>query len=338
MLTIAVENSTWNNMGDAFYQTSLQRILQAQLPQHRVVSFDGPIKRGFRPGRFGRHSFDVRTWTHADHYVFSGPIFHRFVETYGDLIKAIVDKGSTYSFISVHSNTYDWELPNLRSFLTNYPPKAIHTRDRYTYDKIGDLAKESLDGICFAFFVRYLDGIPDLAPRDPYLCSSFHSIREPVLTCDPAPDEKSFVGSAVSFELKKANIPWRWDRHLDFKRAYPLKLGHWSIIRPVHGLYGFSHLVFSRPNSYVTYNPLNFLSIYKHCDGVLTDRVHAGVVALSFGRPVRLLAVDKRFELFSNAPITRTDGIFEIDNRELAKQYERHTDWIRNNLLSAILT
>lgn len=42
---IAVENSTWNNIGDAFYQTSICQMLARALPQCEVVTFDGPIVR-----------------------------------------------------------------------------------------------------------------------------------------------------------------------------------------------------------------------------------------------------------------------------------------------------
>lgn len=337
MLTIAVENSTWNNLGDAFYQTSLQRVLQKELPHHRIVSFDGPIKRAFRPGRFENNCFDVRTWTEADHYVFSGPILRGFTAHYGDLIKRIFEKGATYSLISVHSNAFDAEIPNLRAFLTKYPPTAIHTRDHTTYGKIGDLARPSIDGICFAFFVSHLDDIPTLSPSVPYICSSFHSMKEPQLFANGASKDTSFTEAQVSFEVAKGRIPWKLDRHLDFSRTHQATLGRWKVVRPVHGLYPFPYLVFSRPNSYITYNPLNMLAIYKYCDGVVTDRVHAGVAALSFGRPVRIVPVDTRFDLFSHAPIKRVEGMFEIDEPALKEQYERHASWIRNEFLDSIL-
>ncbi|MER9242377.1 polysaccharide pyruvyl transferase family protein [Mesorhizobium sp. M0633] len=336
MLTIAVENSTWNNLGDAFYQTSLQRVLQKELPNHRVVSFDGPIKRAFRPGRFENNCFDVRSWTEADHYVFSGPILRGFTAHYGDLIKRIIEKGATYSLISVHSNAFDAEIPALRAFLAKYPPTAIHTRDHLTYEKIGDLVSPSLDGICFAFFVSRLDDIPTLSPNIPYICSSFHSMKEPRLTVNPTSKDTSFIGADVSFEVTKRRIPWKLERHADFRHTYQETLGPWKVIRPVHGLYPFPYLTFSRPNSYITYNPLNMLAIYKYCDGVVTDRVHAGVAALSFGRPARIVPVDTRFDLFSHAPIKRVGGVFQIDERALEREYERHSAWIRNQFLDSI--
>ncbi|WP_352821775.1 polysaccharide pyruvyl transferase family protein [Mesorhizobium sp. M0898] len=98
------------------------------------------------------------------------------------------------------------------------------------------------------------------------------------------------------------------------------------------------HLTFSRRDSYITYNPLNFLSIYKYCDGVLTDRVHAGVAGLSFGKPARVLKVDRRFELFSKAPLTVVNGVFTLDKERLHQEYQRHCDWLRTDFAGSIGT
>ena len=47
-MKIVVENSTWNNIGDAFYQFPLYKILKNTLKQHDVYMFDGPIYRSFK--------------------------------------------------------------------------------------------------------------------------------------------------------------------------------------------------------------------------------------------------------------------------------------------------
>ncbi|WP_171052566.1 hypothetical protein [Ruegeria sediminis] len=41
--TIAVKNSTWNTVGDAFYQISLARALRVAFADDRVVDMDGPV-------------------------------------------------------------------------------------------------------------------------------------------------------------------------------------------------------------------------------------------------------------------------------------------------------
>ena len=47
-MKIIVENSTWNNVGDGWYQFSLYFMLKECLPQHEVILGEGPIKRAFR--------------------------------------------------------------------------------------------------------------------------------------------------------------------------------------------------------------------------------------------------------------------------------------------------
>ena len=41
-MKVIVENSTWNNVGDAFYQFPLYEILKSILKEDDVFMFDGP--------------------------------------------------------------------------------------------------------------------------------------------------------------------------------------------------------------------------------------------------------------------------------------------------------
>ncbi|RWC35148.1 MAG: polysaccharide pyruvyl transferase family protein [Mesorhizobium sp.] len=337
-MRIAVENSTWNNIGDAFYQTSLQHMLTRSFPEASVFSIDGPVERAFRPGRFARNAFDISDVYDADHFVFSGPILtSRFPVLYGDLIRRIHERGRSYSLLSVHAYVEGAELEATRELLRRYPPRAIHTRDRSTFNKLQGICDCMLDGICFAYFVGTLPGVPNVSTSDEYVCVSFHSQREPRLVLD-TPNARELVTAdlRVKFFNKLPSTLWRGARHLDFLRRHPQRLGQWRIVRPVHGQYPFNHLTFGRPASYTTYNPLSFLAVYKGCSGVVTDRVHAGVAALAFNKPAWVQRLDGRYELFRHAPVQKRGDFLVIRPDALQAEWLRHTSWLRGVFAIAI--
>ena len=47
-MRILVENSSWNNIGDAFYQFSLFNLLKKSCAHHRVAFLNAPTTRSFR--------------------------------------------------------------------------------------------------------------------------------------------------------------------------------------------------------------------------------------------------------------------------------------------------
>ncbi len=334
---ISVENSTWNNIGDAFYQYSLQNMISEALPEYDVVSIDGPPARAFRPGRYASNVFDTRSWSSADHIVFSGPILGRmFFQYYAEIIQAILRRGASYSLLSVHAGGEGADYDKIHLFLEKHPPKAIHTRDHPTFKKFCDLVECRLDGVCFAFFVSKLEQIPRLDPDQPYICSSFHSMREPEIMLSDAQAEH-FLESGPQLEFSSRKLlPWRYYRHLEFNSRYPKEISRWRIVRPVHGFYPLPHLIFSRPNSYISYNPLNFLSAYKYCDGTISDRVHAGVVTLSFGHPSYVVRLDSRSALFDGIGIERHGELMVLPRENLENAYQKHLSWLKTDFVAAI--
>jgi hypothetical protein len=336
-MRIAVENSTWNNIGDAFYQTALQTMVGQAFPEAEVFAFDGPIVRAFRPRNFKANAYDARPAVDADHFIFSGPILgSTFPEQYGPLIKAIVESGRSYSLVSVHAYSKDEELDRLREFLKAYPPRAIETRDRVTFDKIRGLADCQKDGVCFAFFVRCIPGVPLYSADERYICMSFHSAPEPKVRFEHPGAGFFEAGIDLSQEVQPL-LPWKFSRHLDFAARRPTEVAGRKVVRPVHSFYPSPHLIFSRPNSYISYNPANFLSIYRNCEGVITDRVHAGVAALSFGKPALVSRLDGRYALFEKVPLERNGDVVRLAPAALDKIYDEHMDWLRTDFRAAIV-
>ena len=337
--TIAIESSTWNNLGDAFYQNSIINIFKIIFPNKNIVSFDGPPRRAFRPRKRKGNVFDARFITDASHYVFSGPIMgSKFMDEYAPLIKKLVKRGRTYSLLSIHVADEESQLERILDFLKSYPPTAIHTRDQPSFKKIKGIAKVEMDGICFAWFVSKMPALPNLSISSPYVCISYYRNFEPAFE-----NVSEKCTDLVESGLKRIwprlrdfyEKYWRYLRFLDYRNPVPNKLGAWQIVRPVQGFAFHPDLIYSRKNSYITYNPNNFLAIYKYCQGVITDRVHSGVAGLSFGKPVMVEKVDSRFALFDKLPIKHKNGFMTLEPKQLEPFYEELVEWLLNDFATA---
>lgn len=329
-LTIAVESSTWNNIGDAFYQNSLIHQFRKHFPAYDVVSMDGPVQRAFRPGKHIGRAYDSRPRVDAAHYVFSGPILGAtFVDHYGPLIKDLVARGRSYSLMSVHCNAEGEALERNKRLLRAHPPVAIHTRDHLTFEKLKGIAPCEMDGICFAFFVSEIPHLPILDQKEPYICASYYRGWEPAFA-GVASSATELQTSGVRLEWHKQldQKKWRFARMFEYRRPSADKLGPWTIIRPVQAFSPLPRLTFSKANSFISYNPNNFLAIYKYCQGTLTDRVHAGVATLSFGKAAKVERVDTRFTLFDRVPVKDVNGFMTLEPGALDPLYAEVSTWL----------
>ncbi|MET3598506.1 polysaccharide pyruvyl transferase family protein [Martelella mangrovi] len=338
IFTIAVESSTWNNIGDAFYQNSIISQLRSIFTECDVVSFDGPFDRAFRPGKHEKFVFDSRYLVDADHYVFSGPIVGKtFKRRYAPLILEILRRGKTYSLLSVHATTDKAIMQEVRQFLEEHPPVAVHTRDHPSFEKLQGITPAEMDGICFAFFVDKMPHLPNLSLGKPYICSSYYRGYEPNFV-NVSATATDLLSSGLELEWPKqlSQRQWRLMRFFEHRRASPDNVGPWKVVRPVHSFSPLPQLIFSKANSYISYNPFNFLAIYKYCAGVLTDRVHAGVAGLSFGKPVRVEQVDGRFKLFERVPVIHENGFMHLAPGALEPFHLELTDWLKSDFAAAV--
>jgi hypothetical protein len=323
MPVIAIQNSTWNNVGDAFYQMSLFNILSQALPNAELVDFDGPGENAFNPGKHARNMLDTRSNVVADHYIFSGPILNpKFIPRYGKLIQKILADGATYSLFSTHI-WQNHDNRGLLDFLRAHPPLAIQTRDHPSFEVIGDLSDCALDGICFAFFVAELPHIATVAFDRPTLAVSYYRGPEPVLSAGAG----RFPDTALTLTPRPARH-WRITRHLEHRKPHARKVGDYAIVRPVHSFYPLPHLIFNRPGSYLSYNPRNVLALYKGVDAVVTDRVHSAVAGLAFDKPAMVAAVDGRYALFDKLNLDTKNGFFLPNPKAIERERQRLMAWL----------
>jgi hypothetical protein len=327
-LRIGVENSTWNNVGDGFYQFALHHILGSVYHAHDVVVIDGPVVRGFRAGSYASRAFDSRMMVDIDVAVFSGPILKaNFTSMYLPIVRRLMRAGKAYMILSAYCDRDESAIATVRAALAEHPPIAISTRDSYTFERFHDLASAAYNGICTAFFVSKIPGVASAMPDAKYLILSTYTMYEPRFSFEM--NERGMIDLNSLAVQTRQSVIWRAMRHSEWLRPRPAAYRGHEIVRVHQALYPFNHILFSAPNSYVSHNPLCYLPLYNGASLVISDRVHACVAALSFGRPAFFLGKSPRAELFERAgAAVSNSGVLHLSGEALEGEYRRFCGWL----------
>ena len=315
-MKIGVFDSSWSNMGNAFFEMGLLGFLKKYFTKHEYFSLDDPAPpRTPRHDRLQQNVFQIAIRQDVDLYVFTGPILKRLVLPefdYCSLIQKIKDMGKDYAIVSASASEMTLEqIVKVSAFLNANPPICFATRDKETYDRFKPLVPFCHNGICCAFLIPFIAGVAAVKNERPYFISSFYKRPEPYFA--------TIEGEAITVDnlclsSRKPILPIRlaYSRHLErFRRDYPSSLGTHDIVRVHQGFNpDMTWYNYGMPNSFVSYNPLSYLAVYKGCDFVVSDRVHACAAALAYRHPARLLGDNDRIGIFARMGIKRsTNGV-----------------------------
>lgn len=300
-MKILIENSTWNNIGDGWYQFSLYGLIKHLYPKYDVFLGEGPIKRAFRIHNKKQldNSLNLLLYQKADIHIFSGPILPSLLSDYKEVIMNLKQRGEEYAFISISGTAIPGIMLNeIGSFLQKYPPLFFSSRDVETYMKFKPFVQNIYNGICTAFLV---DKTLDLCTVDlnkKFFISSFYTELEPTYYIGSGDD---FCIENLEIQHKKTmfHLPYRYSRHLNFFRKHQEEVGNHLIVRTIQNLNTkFNHINFATPNSFISFNPLAYLHVTKSSEFVISDRVHACAVALACGKPTRFCFETPRAGIF----------------------------------------
>ena len=330
-MKIYIENSTWNNIGDFFYQESLFNIFKEvfKSKQFEVKCFDGPIKRSFKINNnfFLKNAFDLRNYLDGDIYVLSGPILgEEFINSYGQFIKNIKSNGKEYLILSAHGKNIDKN----KQFLSKYPPLGISTRSLETYEIYNSFSNNIFDGICNAFFLPIYMDVPNFI-YERYIIKSFYSMFEPKVKLNIINEKIDY--KTIELDLKK-NFFWKFYRHFNFLTSNDDMLNDLNVIRPIHDLsYKYNHLNFAKKNSYISYNISNYLSVYKNSELVISDRVHSVVIGLSLGVPSILCGNWDRAKLLDRLKLKKENNCYlPPEKKQINIELENYKNWLSSTI------
>ena len=107
-----------------------------------------------------------------------------------------------------------------------------------------------------------------------------------------------------------------------------------TVVRPWHMQFSFRVNNFKN-NMMISDTPYDYLTLYANAEKVYTDLVHASIVSLMYGVPVKYWYIDGRsnaFHALNNLRINQ-DGFMHIDAQDLKKQKQEIIAEIKNTVL-----
>lgn len=300
MKTAALAFGYWSqNIGNAFFQLGGQALLSRALgPESVSLVQDVPAHWTLHRKSKGNPEnwWNLISRVGADYMVFQGPSLdshsHEALDsTLGELVR----RGVEPVFLSIGLMGYsEHEAELARQLIDRHGVRVVVTRDRCTSEALEGRA--TYDGIDSAFFLPWaVTPVPLVA--DPYVALSFERIVEPteaiqaVVAGRELTDAPNSVGRARALADRAG--------HRSQSAAYAVhrlwppqrrqKYGDLDAVRLVHRT-NPAHVgkIFHDANVVAADEPYSYITTYAHATLTLTDRVHACVATLAYGRPAMM--------------------------------------------------
>lgn len=314
---VALVSGFWGqNVGNAFFNIGGKWILQQVFGTDTVAFIqDQPGYRTFHNQLNGNPKNDIEyiRLLDLDWLVMQGPVLtagsrHLWENT----LKALKERGTRFLYLGAAFFKFtDEELKAAKSFLADYPPALISTRDSRSYEvlKSWNLGVPLYDGLDSAFFAPKAY-TPFRIASAPYYAFNFDRFPEPTIRLGVA-DQRADATFEADGETWSLSIPrlvsWFAHRsksqaylgHLMDRRRLPTMLNGRMIIRPEHRTNPhMTYKIYQHPNAVCSDEPWTYFTVYANAALTLADRVHACVATLAYGNPAMLFTPSPRAALF----------------------------------------
>ena len=351
MTVIAHILGGWSvNIGNAFFQLAGYEVLRELLPEAEFALI--PEQPGYpsywnHRGGNPAHSLDYINTLKPDVLVLMGPVFRReMFSIWGDALEKLMKGGSKLVLLGVGAMSYDpADVEIYRDFLIHYPPHLMVARDAETYRLLGDLSAQACAGIDLAFFLS------DYFPQRPVpslqgsIVLNFDKIPEPRITVGEGGGnfDQAFDFNGQRWQIKFPRFrAWlarrsRYGMFLEgilFPGSKLTELGGYRIIRTDHRPHPMLRAkTYRSPGVLVNDTPFPYLSLYGNVALTLTDRVHAAVAALQYGKPAMLFSESPRLRLLEGLGVDEiTQRPVWLDLARLEEEKHRVKNFIRQGL------
>lgn len=354
--TIAVVGGGWStNVGNAFYNLGTLYLLRQIFPKDRIILIcDNEGYWDFRHHQTPKNSLRFLDHIVPDYLVLHGCFLTTFFPRMWDqTFQRLRKRGTRLLFISAGLEHYSIEeVAVCREYIQRNPPFLFVSRDSITYSKLGDTTEFSYNGIDTAFFAP--EAFPPIRlDLPPYIVCTFDKLPEPILHIEPEKlnrtsgtefisesnrkTEFKFAGQswAVEFPWARSKLATPLDKFYPYvealllpRRHYQTAAGPFMILRTDHQCNPwFVRKMYRAPNSFAWDLPEPYLALYANSALTLSDRVHACVVTLAYGKPAMLFSRSPR------ALIIERLGVDKIKQKPTSisqeKLQEEKTEMIR---------
>lgn len=319
---IAIVTGGWaQNIGNAFYDIGGRFIFENIVGPENVF----PVQT--QPGYRTLHNKlrgNPRNYANTvclleiDVLVIQGPVFNLWLRAnWEDAFRILYRRGVKIVYHSAaFFKFWDVEIDHVISFLQDYPPHAIITRDKRSYEILQSrgICKRLALGIDAGFFVSDAYTAPRFHKKlGPYAAFTFDRYPEPNLrpctrsASDPLP-KVELDGMTYSVHYPKirhrlahqSKIMSYVGELIDWRKL-PERIGDHLIIRPEHRHFPhITHKIYKNPNGFASDEPWTYLNVYANVDFTLSDRVHACVATLAYGQRAMLFTPSPRSGLFEH--------------------------------------
>lgn len=208
----------------------------------------------------------------------------------------IKENGGEIAFLGLGAETYtEEERYDFLELLNVLQPLFIVTRDKKTFDLFHDDV-DCIQGLDCAFWVKDAFN-PQGIKHAPYTISTFNRSDEPEQLAAHA----EFIR------------PWHMQYDLTVEKTRYLK----------------------KMNLMVSDSPYDYIMWYANADRVYTDLVHATIICLEYGTPVKYFPIDHRRDAFESIPFVGKDddGFLRIDQDALKKKKKTIENYVLNKMI-----
>jgi hypothetical protein len=317
---IALVSGFWGqNIGNAFFNIGGKWILQQVFPDHDVDFIqDQPGLRTFHNQSKGNPKNDIELlrFLKVDYIVLQGPMLTvNFRALWERTFAALTKRGTRIILLgaALFKHT-EQEIEANHQFLREYPPFLMSTRDHYTYEAFKDICPKIYSGIDSAFFCPKVYNPFDLA-IEPYVTVNFDRFPEPNITVAPrradkleGPFDRNFEILGHQWGLRQPKLQmrfslkgkaWAYIGALLDRRKLPKEIAGYTIVRPEHRFNPhITWKIYRQPNAVASDEPFTYFTVYAGASLTLSDRVHACVATLAYGKPAMLFTPSPRARLF----------------------------------------
>lgn len=300
------------NIGNAFFNVGGEWALRQAFGPDRVGRIqDQPGYRTFHRQSTGNpaNALDLVASVEASVLVLQGPMLtETFQALWGPTFAALRAKGTRILLLGAALFRFSAdEVASARRFLRDTGVWAMSTRDHDTYEALGGEVEHAHDGIDSAFFVP--DAVrPPALDLGPYYCFAFDRYPEPTIGAGRGRGSRSFEHDGRTWTLREPKLAGHLARrgkaqayigHLLDRRSLPESLDGRRIVRPEHRTNPHvTWKVYRHPGAVASDEPYTYFALYEQADLTLSDRVHACVATLAYGRPAMLFSPTPRARLF----------------------------------------
>jgi len=326
---IIVTAGTWStNIGNAFFQLGAQYVMFQASPRRRVELLAD--QAGY--WRYGRkvepaHSARLLDHIDADYVVLSGSLLtYSFPSLWQQSFKVLKERGTRIVLLGVGQFDYSERETSLcREFLRQYPPYVFVSRDSVTFRNFKDFAEHSYDGIDNAYFLPLAyPGVPLDYP--PYVVLNFDKGPEPAcnmveMNGDPVWGRPGYNPCRVSFDSDVLDIRFPGPKRFlgecvgkyygylagiaGLKKAKQQRLGKYLLLRTDHQTNPLCHRkLYYGPGAFAMDVPYGYFVLYGNAALTLSDRIHACVVTMAYGRPAMLFSKSPRAQIIERVGAT----------------------------------